>query len=85
MTCTKVNETAKNAMRLQSVGIVAGTPAAEVKKGDFLMWNFGSIYTVNEILRETAAYIFISTSPKDSDKVFEQKLKKDRLICILQK
>lgn len=78
-----VNEGTKNAMRLQSVGVVLGTPASEIKKGDFLMWNFGSVYLVNSILKETEKMIVISTSPKGSNKVYEQKLKKSRLVCIL--
>lgn len=48
-----VNEGIKNAMRLQSIGVVLGIPASEIKKGDLLMWNFGSVYTVNSILKET--------------------------------
>lgn len=80
-----VNEGTKNSMRLQSVGVVLGTPAGEIKSGDFLMWNFGSVYSVNKILKETAKTIVISTSPKGSDKAYEQRLKKDRLVCRLTK
>lgn len=80
-----VNEGTKNAMRLQSVGFVLGTPAGEIKSGDFLMWNYGSVYSVNEILKETPKTIVISTSPKDSDKIYVQRLKKDRLVCKLTK
>lgn len=79
-----VNEGTKNAMRLQSIGLVLGTHAAEIKEGDFLMWNFGSVYVINSILRETEKMIVISTSPKGSSKVYEQKLKKDRLVCVLK-
>lgn len=80
-----VNEGTKNSMRLQSVGVVLGTPAGDIKSGDFLMWNFGSVYTVNKILKETAKKIVISTSPENSDKVYKQRLKKDRLVCRLTK
>jgi len=80
----RVTENTKNSMRLQSIGFVQGSPASEVKKGSFLMWNFGSVYVVNDILKETEKMIVISTSPKGSEKVFEQKLKKTRLVCILQ-
>ena len=80
-----VNENAPNAMRLQSIGVVQGTPAQQVKAGDFLMWNFGGVYKVNAILRETKAFVIISTSPKDEPgKVYEQKLGKSRLVCILR-
>lgn len=80
-----VNKGTKNAMNLQSVGTVLGTPAGEIKSGDFLMWNFGSVYSVNEILKETQKTIVISTSPKGSDKTYVQRLKKDRLVCKLTK
>ena len=79
-----VNKGTKNAMSLQSVGIVLGTPAAEIKEGDFLMWNFRSVYVVNSILKETEKTLVISTSPKGSNKVYEQKLKKSRLVCKLE-
>lgn len=72
-------------MRLQSVGIVLGTPSSEIKKGDFLMWNFGSVYSVNEIIAETAKTITIKTSPKDKpEEIYTQKLFKNRLVCILK-
>lgn len=79
-----VNQGTKNAMRLQSIGLVQGTPASEIKKGSFLMWNFGSVSVVNEIIHETAKMIVVSTSPKGSDKVFQRKFLKTRLVCILE-
>lgn len=85
MKYTTVSESNKNSMRLQSVGIVLGTPASKIKKGDFLMWNFGSVYSVNKILRETEKMVVIETSPQNSTTVYEQKLKKTRLVCILEK
>lgn len=74
-----------NAMRLQSVGWVVGTPAQEIKQGDALMWNFGSIYLVNAITKITDKFIEISTSPieKPSD-TYTQSLKKTRFVCILK-
>lgn len=80
-----VNMTDPNAMRLQSVGWVKGTYAENIKNGDFLMWNFGSVYVVNEIIKETEKMLIISTSPKNSTAVYTQKLKKNRLVCILDK
>ncbi len=60
MKFTLVNETAKNAMRLQSIGNVLGTPAIEIKIGDSLMWNFGAVELVNDILKETDKMLTIS-------------------------
>ena len=44
---------------LQSVGHVVGEPAENVKKGDFLMWNFGAKEEVVEILNETKCFVTI--------------------------
>lgn len=80
-----VNAAHPQAMRLQSIGIVLGTPSAEIKQGDFLMWNFGSVYSVNSIVSETEKTITIETSPKGKPgEVYTQKLFKKRLVCILQ-
>lgn len=80
-----VNNNTKNAMRLQSIGLVLGTPAGQIKEGDFLMWNFGSVLVVNSIIKETDKMIIISTSAKGENTAYEQRFKKDRLVCILQK
>ena len=83
MKYTLVNQHSENSMRLQSIGIVQGTPAKNIKEGDFLMWNFGSVYSVNRIIKETEKTITIETSPKNSDKVYSQRFNKNRLVCIL--
>lgn len=72
------------AMRLQSVGWVVGTPAQEIKQGDALMWNFGHIYKVNAIVKTTDKFIEISSSPIGDTKEYTQSLKKTRLVCILK-
>ena len=77
-----VNENVKNAMRLQGVGMVLGTPAIEIKKGDSLMWNFGEVETVNEIVKETPKTLEISILYKGN--TYFRKLNKTRLVCILQ-
>lgn len=80
-----VHQDHPQAMRLQSIGWVLGTPSAHVKAGDFLMWNFGSVYSVSEIVKETAKTITITTSPKDKPcQIYTQRLFKDRLVCILK-
>jgi hypothetical protein len=80
-----VDQSNPNAMRLQSIGWVLGTPSAQVKEGDFLMWNFGGVYSVNKIIGETAKTITIETSPREKPaEVYTQKLFKSRLVCILE-
>lgn len=75
-----------NAMQLQSIGWVLGTPAGEVKPGDHLMWNFGSVYIINAIVSETGKSKTVSTSPiNEPGKVFTQRFLKTRLVCRLEK
>jgi hypothetical protein len=82
MNYTLVNKTATNAMRLQSIGNVLGTPAMEIKKGDSLMWNFGAIEVVNDILKETDKTLTVSILYNGN--LYERKLAKKRLVCILK-
>ena len=82
MKYTLVNQNEKIAIRLQSVGNVLGTPASEIKKGDNLMWNFGAVEVVKEILKETNKTVVISILY--NEKLYERKLAKKRLVCILK-
>lgn len=81
MKYTLVNENTTNAMRLQSIGNVLGTPAIKIKKGDSLMWNFGAVEVVENILKQTEKMMIISISY--NGKLYERKLAKSRLVCIL--
>ena len=84
MEYTLVNETATNAMRLQSIGNVLGSPASKIKKGDILMWNFGSKGEVLEIVKETPKTITIKEKQVGASYVGERKMTKSRLVCILK-
>ena len=80
-----VCEGTKNAMRLQLVGLVLGTPAMNIKKGDSLLWNFGVVSKVERIIKETAKTIVIESSYNNyPNKLYQRRLKKDRLVCILK-
>lgn len=70
------------AMTLQGIGAVLGTPAENVKIGDSIMWNYGNVSKITEIKKETAKTLTI-TEVYDG-KPYERKLLKTRLICILQ-
>lgn len=76
-----VKEGSENSMRLQSIGIVLGTPAGELKKGDTLMWNFGYKSNIESIVKETAKTIVVSVNC--GGKLYERKLNKTRLVCKL--
>ena len=49
----------KNTVQIQSVGLVAGKPAADFKAGEKMLWNFGMTSTVIRTERETAKTIWI--------------------------
>ena len=70
-------------IQLQSIGHVIGEPAKNIKKGDFLMWNFGSQSEVLEIIKETKSFVTIKV--KSGDYIGERKFGKERLVCILKK
>lgn len=82
MKYTSVNQFDNNSMRLQSIGFVQGTPASEIKIGDSLMWNFGGVSKVNNITKETPKMLVISELY--DGKLYERKLFKTRLVCILK-
>ncbi len=82
MTYATVNKSNPNSMTLQSIGNVLGTPAANIKQGDSLMWNFGFVEFVNAIVKETEKMIVVSITTK-SGFIGERKLSKTRLVCIL--
>ena len=84
MKYTLINETATNAMRLQGIGNVLGNPASEIKKGDILMWNFGSKSEVLEIVKETRKTITIKEKQVGCSYIGERKMTKSRLVCILR-
>lgn len=80
-----VNENNPRAMRLIEMGLVLGTPASEIRAGDVLMWNYGYTSQVNSIIKETAKTLTISVTETKSQKIFERKLHKNRLVCLLSK
>ena len=84
MEYTLVNARTKNVMRLQAIGNVQGTTASEIKKGDILMWNFGSKSEVLEILNETPKTITIKEKQVGASYIGERKMTKSRLVCILK-
>lgn len=70
-------------LQLQSIGHVIGQPAENIKLNDSLMWNFGEIETVIEVLEPTKAFVVIKCRSKSGYEGV-RKLKKSRLVCILK-
>ena len=73
----------ENTVQLQSVGHCLGTPAAELKAGDKLMWNFGYTSEIVEIVKESKSFIFVKEL--SGGNIYERRLKKDRLVVRLEK
>lgn len=69
----------KNTIHLQGIGDCPAVPASEIKIGDFLMWNYGGILEVRELVKETPH--FREFSVLCDGKLYRQKLKKTRLVC----
>jgi hypothetical protein len=83
MKYTRVNQSTPQSMRLQSVGWVQGQPAANIKKGDFLMWNFGCKTEIKAV-RDVSAKS-IEVDEMDGGKIYTRRFLKTRLVCILEK
>lgn len=79
---TTLRQPTSETVTLQSIGHVLGTPASELKTGDKMMWNFGTVTTVGKILKETAKSIVIEDIAGDG-KVYERMLRKNRLVVKL--
>lgn len=69
-------------IQLQSVGKVPAQEANNIKVGTKLMWNFGSISEVLEIVKETAKTITIKVKC-ESGYIGERRLNKTRLVAII--
>ena len=67
-------------IHLQGIGPVQAIPAADIKPGDVLMWNYGYKSTVVAILSETAKSIVIQT--KSDAGIFQRRLMKSRLVAL---
>lgn len=77
-----VDKTHPEAMQLISIGWVKGTQAAQLKAGDLIMWNYGSIYQVHEVRAERGRVHCISSPIGDKCR-YEQKFLPHRKLCIL--
>lgn len=69
---------------LQSVGHVIANFASEIKVGDSLMWNFGSVSKVTNITKQTDKTVWIEETT-ESGYVGVRRMAKNRKVCILKK
>ena len=76
------NQEIKNTIQLQSVGLVSGTPAGEIKVGTTLLWNFGSTSIVKFITKETNKSIWFLTETENGN-TYNRRFLKTRIIGTL--
>lgn len=68
-------------IRLIGVDCKVAKPAAEIKVGDILLWNYGDTSEVLEIVRETRTQIVIRTRNNNHGLRSERRLVKKRLVA----
>ena len=71
-----------NSIQLQSVGLVNGTPAGEIKVGTTLLWNFGAKSIVKSITKETNKSIWFLTETENGN-TYNRRFLKTRVIGTL--
>ena len=76
------NQEIKNTIQLQSVGLVSGTKAGEIKVGTTLLWNFGSTSIVKFITKETNKSIWFLTETENGN-TYNRRFLKTRIIGTL--
>jgi len=78
----QITQTAEaNTVQLQSIGHVVGTPAGELKVGDYMMYNFGSISVVTEIVKETPKSIWVREKSIKSHYEGVRQMLKSRIVA----
>lgn len=66
-------------LRLIEVGVVKGTPARNIRVGDRLMWNYGTVTPVKAV--RNASPKFVELSLLQNGKIYKRRLLKDRLVA----
>tara|TARA_R110000744_G_scaffold314109_1_gene421168 strand:- start:328 stop:549 length:222 start_codon:yes stop_codon:yes gene_type:complete len=72
----------QNSIQLQSVGLVNGTQAGEIKVGTTLLWNFGATSVVKSISKETNKSIWFITETENGN-TYNRRFLKTRIIGTL--
>lgn len=72
---------APKTIHLIGVGRVRAVEASELKPGDRLMWNYGSIYTVMSIEDVSPKFLAIIERDKNGKQWGPRRLRKDRLVA----
>lgn len=78
-----INETRPNAIQLQSIGWVPAVPAADLKVGNVLIWNFGGTTELVAIRDVSSKFLELTERWYDERKGVcdsPRRVKKDRLV-----
>lgn len=59
---------------------VVGTPAGQLKTGDSMVWNYGTITKVGRILGETAKMVELEDIMEGGG-IYVRKMRKDRIVA----
>ena len=70
-------------VHLIAVGDMPGTPAGELRAGDCLMWNFGSVYQVTAVREASPKFMEITERATKGGEEYKRRLRKDRLVVRL--
>ena len=68
-----------NSIQLQSVGLVNGTLAGEIKVGTTLLWNLGATSIVKAITKETNKSVWFLTETENGN-TYNRRFLKTRVI-----
>ena len=71
-----------NIVKLQGIGSQKAKPAKDFSVGEGMNWNEGYKSDVVGILKETKCFITFSIQCRSDGKVYQRRLKKDRLVAI---
>jgi len=73
---------APRTIHLQAVGNVPAIPAADLKVGDQLIWNYGRPYEVTAVRDASPKFMEITERAVDGDGTeYPRRLRKDRLVA----
>jgi hypothetical protein len=79
----KADQKQIGAIHLQSIGLVPAREASLLKSGDRLMYNFGYTYTVLTVKEASKFFVEIEEANDETGEIFKRKLKKDRLVAVV--
>lgn len=66
-------------IHLQSIGAVPAKPAGELTVGDRIMWNFGYVSTVTDVIDITPAFVLVIMTSNGVSHT--RRMKKTRLVA----